>query len=457
MPGMTITEKVLARAAGHESVRPGDLVMVRVDLAMGNDVTAPVSIKRFKELGIERVWDPSKIALVPSHFVPAKDIASAGLMMSMRGFAREQGIEHFFELGRGGIEHILLPQEALALPGMVIIGADSHSCTYGAVGAFSTGVGSTDLAAVFATGEIWLRVPESVRFVYEGRPGPWVIGKDLILSVIGQVGDDGCAYQAMEHTGPALAHLSQDSRFTLANMAIEAGAKSGIIAPDEVTLDYVRARQAATGRVREFPVDASDPDAEYAATHTIDVSALEPQVSLPSLPSKAEPVSQAERVAVDQVFIGSCTNAKIEDLRIAAHILRGRTADPRVRLMVIPATQEIWKQANEEGLLQIFAAAGATVSTPTCGACLGGHMGVLGPGEVCVSTSNRNYVGRMGHREAKVFLASPAVAAATAVLGRLAHPDEVGVEPPDMALMSRGPGAPLVAAGTAVAEGGAAR
>ena len=289
----------------------------------------------------------------------------------------------------------------------------------------TTGVGSTDLAAVLATGRIWLRIPESVKFVYEGVPGPWVVGKDLILHVISRVGDDGCAYQAMEHTGPALQHLSQDSRFTLTNMAIEAGAKSGIIPPDEVTLAYVKARQEITGRHSHYDVYESDPDATYAAEHT-----MEPQISLPSLPSKAQPVSTAERVAVDQVFIGSCTNAKIEDLRIAAHILRGRRADPRVRLMVIPATQEIWLQANDEGLLQTFAEAGATVSTPTCGACLGGHMGVLGPGEVCVSTSNRNYVGRMGHRDARVYLANPAVAAATAVMGRIAHPDEMGVEPP---------------------------
>ncbi|HXF56563.1 MAG TPA: 3-isopropylmalate dehydratase large subunit [Actinomycetota bacterium] len=430
MSGLTITEKILARAAGADVVRPGEIVMARVDLAMGNDVTAPVAIARFRELGVERVWDPSKVALVPSHFVPAKDIASARLGMTMREFAREQGIEHYFELGRGGIEHILLPEQALALPGMVIIGADSHSCTYGAVGAFSTGVGSTDLAAVLATGKIWLRVPDSVKFVYEGRPGPWVVGKDLILHVISQVGDDGCAYQAMEHTGPALRYLSMDSRFTLTNMAIEAGAKSGIIPPDEVTLAYVRSRQEATGRHLPFDVLASDPDAHYAAEHVIDVSALEPQVSLPSLPSLAQPVSTAERVRVDQVFIGSCTNAKLEDLRMAAHVLRGRRADPRVRLMVIPATQEIWLRANEEGLLQVFAEAGATVSTPTCGACLGGHMGVLGPGEVCVSTSNRNYVGRMGHPSARVYLVNPAVAAATAVLGRLAHPDELGVEPP---------------------------
>jgi 3-isopropylmalate/(R)-2-methylmalate dehydratase large subunit len=432
MSGQTITEKILARAAGVEIVRPGDLIMADVDLAMANDVTAPVAIARFRDLGIENVWDPSKVALVPSHFVPSKDIASAKLGMTMREFARQQGIEHFFELGRGGIEHILLPEQAVALPGMVIIGADSHSCTYGALGAFSAGVGSTDLAAVLATGQIWLRVPESVRFVYTGRPGPWVVGKDLILSVIARVGDDGCAYQAMEHTGPALQHLSMDSRFTLTNMAIEAGAKSGIIAPDDVTTEYVRTRQELTGRHGEFDVLASDPDAPYAAEHTIDVDALEPQVSLPSLPSLAQPVSSAEKVSVDQVFIGSCTNAKLEDLRIAAHILRGRKADARIRLMVIPATQEIWLRANEEGLLQVFAEAGATVSTPTCGPCLGGHMGVLGPDEVCVSTSNRNYVGRMGHRDAKVYLVNPAVAAATAITGRLTHPDEIGVEPPEL-------------------------
>ena len=429
MSGQTITEKILARAAGQGGVSPGDLIMADVDLAMGNDVTAPVAIKRFRELGLERVWDPSRVALVPSHFLPAKDIGSARLGTTMREFAREQGIENYFELGRGGIEHILLPEQAVALPGQVIIGADSHSCTYGGIGAFSTGVGSTDLAAVLATGKTWLRVPESVLFRYTGRPGPWVMGKDLILSVIARVGDDGCSYQAMEHAGPALAHLSQDARFTLTNMAIEAGAKSGIIAPDDVTLAYVKSRQEATGRHAHFDVYESDPDATYAAVHDIDVSSLEPQVALPSLPSQSQPISTVEPVPVDQVFIGSCTNAKMEDLRVAAHVLRGRQADPAVRLMVIPATQEIWKQANAEGLLQLFAEAGATVSTPTCGPCLGGHMGVLGADEVCVSTSNRNYVGRMGHREAKVYLANPAIAAATAVLGRLGHPSELDVEP----------------------------
>lgn len=434
MSGLTITEKILARAAGVEGVRPGDVIMARVDLAMANDITAPPAIRRFRELELDSVWDPSRVALVPSHFAPAKDIASAVMVSEMRKFAREQGIEHFFELGRGGIEHILLPEQALALPGMVIIGADSHSCTYGALGCFSTGVGSTDLAAVLATGQIWLRVPETARFVYEGSPGPWVIGKDLILSVIARIGDDGADYRAMEHTGPALRHLSMDSRFTLTNMAIEAGAKSGILEPDEITLGYVRERQEATGRTAEFDVYRSDPDAEVAEELRVDVSALEPQVALPSLPSLSRPVSEVERVPVDQVFIGSCTNAKIEDLRMAAHLLRGRKAAPTVRLVVIPATQEIWLQAEAEGLLRVFAEAGGTVSTPTCGPCLGGHMSVLGPDEVCLSTSNRNYVGRMGHRSAKVYLANPAVAAATAVVGRIAHPDELGTEPPEFLL-----------------------
>ena len=434
MAGMTITEKILARAGGQEVAKPGDFLMADVDLAMANDVTGPVAFERFQELGLDRVWDPSKVALVLSHFLPAKDIASARLGMSMRAFAAEHDIEGYFELGRGGIEHILLPEQAWALPGMVIIGADSHSCTYGAVGAFSTGVGSTDLAAVLATGKIWLMVPESVKIIYTGRPGPWVVGKDLILAVIGMVGDEGCSYQAMEHTGPGLKHLSQDSRSTLCNMAIEAGGKSGIIAPDEITLGYVRERQRMTGRIRPFETLASDPDATYAAEYTLNVDDLEPQVSMPSLPSRATAVSTVEGVRVDQAFIGSCTNGKLEDLRLAAHILKGRQVDPKVRLMVIPATQEIWLQANREGLLQIFAEAGATVSTPTCGACLGAHMGVLGPGEVCVSTSNRNYVGRMGHREAQVYLANPAVAAASAVTGYITHPHALGIEAPKIAV-----------------------
>jgi 3-isopropylmalate/(R)-2-methylmalate dehydratase large subunit len=429
--GHTITEKILAAHAGRDSVRPGEIVMCRVDLAMANDVTAPPAVDAFKRMGVEGVWDRSKVALVASHFVPAKDIASATLMSRMRNFAVEQDIEHFFEIGRGGIEHILLPEEALALPGDVIIGADSHSCTYGALGCFSTGVGSTDLAGVLALGEIWLRVPESLRISYTGRPGPWIVGKDLILSVIARIGDDGARYMAMEHTGEGLRHLSMESRLTLTNMAIEAGAKSGIVVPDELTLDYVSRRQEETGRARDPVVFNSDVDAEYASTLDVDVAALEPMVARPSLPSRSVPVDEVEPVPVNQVFIGSCTNARIEDLRLAAHVLGDESIDPRVRLMVIPATQRVWKQANAEGLLELFAQAGASVSTPTCGACLGAHMGVLGPGEVCVSTSNRNYVGRMGDPTAQVYLANPAVAMAAAIAGEIVHPEAVRSQPPE--------------------------
>ncbi|CAN5659629.1 3-isopropylmalate dehydratase large subunit [soil metagenome] len=423
--GRTITEKIIAAHAGRDEVTPGEIVMCRVDLAMANDVTAPAAIDSFRRMGAERVWDRRRVALVASHFVPAKDIASASLMSRMREFALEQDIEHFFEIGRGGIEHILLPEEALVLPGDVVIGADSHSCTYGALGCFSTGVGSTDLAAVLATGEIWLRVPESMKIIYEGRPRGWVMGKDLILSVIARIGDDGARYMAMEHTGDGLRHLSMDARLTLTNMAIEAGAKSGIVVPDAVTLDYVRRRQEDTGRFRSARVLESDVDATYAETLRVDVDVIEPMVARPSLPSRSVAVSEAERVRVDQVFIGSCTNARIEDLRVAAEVLGEERVASGVRLMVIPATQRVWRQANAEGLLERFAQAGASVSTPTCGACLGAHMGVLGPDEVCVSTSNRNYVGRMGDPTAKVYLTNPAVAMATAVAGELVHPDEV--------------------------------
>ena len=428
--GQTITEKILARHSDRDEVRPGDIIMCRVDLAMANDVTAPSAADAFARMGVPTVWDRSKIALVASHFAPAKDIASAKLMTRMRSFAIEHDIEHFFEVGRGGIEHILLPEEALTLPGDVVIGADSHSCTYGALGCFSTGVGSTDLGAVLATGEIWLRVPESLKIVYTGAPPPWIVGKDLILSVIGAIGDDGAHYMAMEHTGDTLDDLSMDSRLTLTNMAIEAGAKSGIIAPDETTADYVSLRQEATDRHREWPMLASDPDADYANEVHIDVPSLEPMVARPSLPSRAVPVGEIERVRVDQVFIGSCTNARVEDLRIAAHVLGDESIAPHVRLMVIPATQRVWQQANEEGLLDLFARAGASVSTPTCGACLGAHMGVLGPDEVCVSTSNRNYVGRMGHPTAQVYLANPAVAMASAITGTVTHPGDIRANAP---------------------------
>ncbi|MFN2389415.1 MAG: 3-isopropylmalate dehydratase large subunit [Actinomycetota bacterium] len=440
MSAHTITEKILARHARRAEVSPGEIVMCDVDLAMANDVTAPAAADAFHEMA-DQVWDRTKIALVASHFAPAKDIASAKLMTRMRRFALEQDIVHFFEAGKGGIEHILLPEEALVLPGQVVIGADSHSCTYGALGCFSTGVGSTDLAAVMATGQIWLRVPESMRISYRGRPGPWIVGKDLILTVIAEIGDDGAHYMAMEHTGDGLRHLSMDSRLTLTNMAIEAGAKSGIIAPDDVTRAYVEGRQADTGRRRPFEVLASDPGASYARTIEIDVSAIDPMVARPSLPSRAVPVSEVAGVKVDQVFLGSCTNARIEDLRLAAHVLGERAIASTVRMMVVPATQRVWRQANDEGLLDRFAAAGAAVSTPTCGACLGAHMGVLGPGEVCLSTSNRNYIGRMGDPTAQVYLANPAVAMATALAGEIVHPDAVAGAPdaaPERAVVAVG-------------------
>jgi 3-isopropylmalate/(R)-2-methylmalate dehydratase large subunit len=422
---MTITEKILARASGNTRVEPGQLIMAAADLAMANDITAPLAIDAFRKIGVTSVWDRDKVALVPSHFVPAKDIASASLSQRMREFAREQKITHYFEVGRSGIEHILLPEEALVAPGDVVIGADSHSCTYGALGCFSTGVGSTDLAGVLATGEIWLKVPESLRISYSGKPGRWVFGKDMILKVISDIGDDGALYMAMEHTGTTLPHLSIEGRLTLTNMAIEAGAKSGIVAPDDVTLDYVTARQKATGRERHFDVLASDPDATYAATLEVDVENLEPMVAEPALPSKSVPVSEIEGQEVDQVFIGSCTNARMEDLRVAAEILDGRRVDPSIRLIVIPATQDFYNQALREGLIQVFADAGAALSAATCGPCLGGYMGVLGPGERCLSTSNRNYRGRMGDPTADVWLANPAVAAATAVTGKITHPDSL--------------------------------
>ncbi|MEA2567545.1 MAG: 3-isopropylmalate/(R)-2-methylmalate dehydratase large subunit [Actinomycetota bacterium] len=424
--GSTITEKILARASGRERVRPGDLIMAKVSLAMANDITAPMAIDAFRKIGVPKVWDRDRIALVPSHFVPAKDIASASLGMRMRTFAREQEITHFYEVGRAGIEHILLPEDGLVAPGDVIIGADSHSCTYGALGCFSTGVGSTDLAGVLATGEIWLRVPETLRIVYSGEPGKWVVGKDMILKVISEIGDDGALYMAMEHSGDTIAHLSMESRLTLTNMAIEGGAKSGIVPPDDLTVAYVKHRQEIHGRERPFDTLVSDPDARFARTLEIDVAALEPMVAQPSLPSRAVPVSEVEGQEVDQVFIGSCTNARMEDLRTAAALLEGRKAHPSIRLIVIPATQDLYQQALHEGLIQIFADAGASVAAGVCGPCLGGYMGVLGPGERCLSTSNRNYRGRMGHRDADVWLANPAVAAATAITGRITHPENIG-------------------------------
>jgi len=418
--GMTITEKILADHAGKEFVEPGELINARLDLVLGNDITAPVAIKEFEKLGIDRVFDPDKVVLVPDHFTPNKDIKSAELAKTVREFAKRQGLTNYFEVGRMGIEHCLLPEQGLVLPGDVVIGADSHTCTYGALGAFATGVGSTDMAAGMATGEAWFKVPETIKFVYYGKLRPYVSGKDLILYTIGLIGVDGARYMAMEFTGETVRELSMDNRFTMANMAIEAGAKNGIFEPDDITLAYVEQRAK-----RPYKVYCSDPDAKYAQVIEIDVSKIEPQVAFPHLPENTRPISQVGDIKIDQVVIGSCTNGRLEDLRIAASILKGKKVHPDVRLIVIPGTQEIYLQALREGLVEAIVEAGGAFSTPTCGPCLGGHMGILAKGERAVSTTNRNFVGRMGHPESEVYLASPAVAAASAILGRIAGPEEV--------------------------------
>ena len=419
--GQTIAEKILARAAGKKEVFPGDLINAQIDLALGNDITAPVAINEFKKTGVEKVFDKERIALIPDHFTPNKDIQSAEQVKLMRDFARRQEIVHYYEVGRMGIEHALLPELGLVLPGEVVIGADSHTCTYGALGAFATGVGSTDLAAVMATGELWFKVPPTIRIVYHGNLPPWVGGKDLILDTIGKLGVDGARYAALEFSGPAISKLGMDARLTISNMAIEAGAKAGLISPDEVTRKYLQDRA-----VRPYNVVLGDDDAPVAEEYNWDVEGLEPQVSLPFSPANAQPVSSVAGTEIDQVVIGSCTNGRIEDLRQAAALLKGRKVHPRVRLLIIPATQAIYLQAMREGLLEIFAAAEAAVSTPTCGPCLGGHMGILAAGEVAVATTNRNFVGRMGHPESRVYLAGPAVAAASAVSGVITHPGDIG-------------------------------
>jgi 3-isopropylmalate/(R)-2-methylmalate dehydratase large subunit len=414
----TITEKILAAHAGRESVAPGELVTAQIDMALANDITAPIAIELFEKSQTASVFDPEKIALVPDHFVPNKDIRSATQVQIMREFAKKHGIKHFFELGRMGIEHVLLPEQGLVLPGEVVIGADSHTCTYGALGAFATGLGSTDIAAAMITGEVWFKVPESMKLTYQGQRQAWVTGKDLILYTIGDIGVDGAQYKAMEFVGEAIEALSMSDRMTMANMAIEAGAKSGIMAPDQVTLDYVTARAN-----RPFQSHHSDPDAIYEQERVYDVSGIEPQVAFPHLPENTRPVSEVGTVPIDQAVIGSCTNGRIEDLRLAAEVLKGRAIAKHVRLIVIPATPSVYRQALAEGLLDIFLAAQGIVSPPTCGPCLGGFMGILGPGERAVATTNRNFVGRMGHTTSEVYLANPAVAAASAVLGRIGSPE----------------------------------
>ncbi|MBP6963238.1 MAG: 3-isopropylmalate dehydratase large subunit [Armatimonadetes bacterium] len=420
--GQTITQKILAAHCDKTGVEPGELITAKLDLVLANDITAPIAIREFGEIGVDCVFDREKIALVPDHSTPAKDIKSAEQVKVMRDFATKYGITNFFEIGRVGIEHTLLPDEGLVLPGNAVIGADSHTCTYGAIGAFSTGVGSTDVASAMALGECWFKVPETIKFVYYGGLNRWVGGKDLILYTIGKIGVDGALYCSMEFAGEVVDELPMADRFTMCNMAIEAGGKNGIIAPDELTLAYVNQRAK-----REFKCYASDPDAKYKQVVEIDCSKLEPQVSFPHLPENARPVSEVGDIPIDQSVIGSCTNGRIEDLRIAAEVLKGRKVHPNVRLILFPATQEIWTRAMHEGLFDIFVEAGAAVSTPTCGPCLGGHMGCLAEGERAIATTNRNFVGRMGHPKSEVYLSSPAVAAASAVLGRIGGPGELGM------------------------------
>jgi 3-isopropylmalate/(R)-2-methylmalate dehydratase large subunit len=415
-----MTQKILADHAGLKSVKPGELIKAKLDLVLGNDITTPVAIKEFRRIGQDFVFDINKIAIVPDHFTPNKDIKSAEQVKFTREFAKEMKIVNFFEVGQMGIEHALLPEKGLVVPGDLVIGADSHTCTYGALGAFSTGIGSTDMAAGMATGEAWFKVPEAMKFVLTGKMTKWVSGKDIILHIIGMIGVDGALYKSMEFSGDGIANLSIDDRFTMANMAIEAGAKNGIFPVDEKTLEYVKEHAK-----REFKVYKADEDAEYSDTFNIDLSQIKPTVSFPSLPDNTRTIDNVGNIEIDQVVIGSCTNGRIEDLRIAASILKDRKVNESVRCIIIPATQKIWKQAMNEGLFDIFVDSGAAVSTPTCGPCLGGHMGILAKGERCVSTTNRNFVGRMGHPESEVYLASPAIAAASAIKGRIASPEEL--------------------------------
>lgn len=427
--GQTITEKILAAHCQKKAVSPGEFINARVDFCLGNDITAPIAIKELEKVGIKKVWNKNRIALVPDHFTPNKDLASAQQCKMLAEFARKHNIKYYFEQGRVGVEHALLPEQGLVGPGDLVIGADSHTCTYGALGAFSTGVGSTDLAAVMATGYCWFKVPESIKFIYKGKMSKWVGGKDLILFTIGKIGVDGALYMAMEFTGPVIKKLPMDDRFAMCNMAIEAGGKSGIIEPDGIARDYerfvLRTSYFVHRRKKKTVYYKSDRVAKYAKTYEWDVSGLEPQVACPHLPSNVKPVSGLKKVSIDQSVIGSCTNGRISDLRIAAKILKGKKANSRVRLIVIPATQQIYLQAMKEGLLEIFIKADVAVETPTCGPCLGGHAGILAEGEVAIATTNRNFVGRMGHPKSFVYLSNPAVAAASAIKGRITHPDEV--------------------------------
>ncbi len=419
---MTIAEQILAAHCGREVVQPGELISARVDLVMANDITAPIAIHEFRRIGVSHVFDPRRIVLVADHFVPNKDIQSAEQVKLMREFAREFGIAHYYDVGEMGIEHVLLPEKGLVLPGDLAIGADSHTCTYGALGAFATGMGSTDIAAAMATGDIWMKVPATIKLVYHGRARRWVGGKDFILQAIGDIGVDGATYMAMEFHGEAIGLLPIDGRFTMANMAIEAGAKAGLFMVDAKTRAYVDVRAT-----RPYRAYAPHADAQYERVIEYDATNIEPMVAFPHLPSNARPVSQAGQIPIDQAVIGSCTNGRWEDLVLAAQVLKGRQVHRDVRCLIIPGSQEIFRRMAHEGLMELFVDAGAVVSTPTCGPCLGGYMGVLAAGERCVSTTNRNFVGRMGHTQSEVYLANPAVAASSAVLGRIAGPAELGM------------------------------
>jgi len=416
---VTITEKILAAHAGKDKVSAGELINAKLDVILANDITAPISINEFKKIGAKDVFDKDKIALIPDHFAPQKDIKAAEQCKMLREFSREHDLSLYFEVGRMGVEHALLPEQGIVLPGDLVIGADSHTCTYGALGAFSTGVGSTDVASAMATGECWFKVPESMKFVYYGKLNKWVSGKDLILHTIGDIGVDGALYRAMEIEGETISSLPMSGRLTMCNMAIEAGGKNGIIVPDDITEEYVKNRAK-----REYKFYTSDSDAEYVDVREYDCSKIEPTVSCPHLPSNTKPASELSNVTIDQVVVGSCTNGRIEDMREAAEIIKGKKVNPNTRMIVIPATQEIYLQAMKEGLAEIFVKADAVFSTPTCGPCLGGHMGILAKGETAIATTNRNFVGRMGDPGSEVYLSNPAVAAASAILGRIALPEE---------------------------------
>ncbi len=419
--GMTLAEKILAAHSDRKEVSPGDLINCRVDLVMANDITAPIAIEQFRKLGVPDVFDKERVVFIPSHFVPARDVPSAEQCKIMRDFARETGIV-YYEQGQAGIDHIIVPWKGHVVPGDVYCGADSHTPTSGALGAFATGMGSTDIAVAMATGEIWMKVPATLRFIYHGKMGRWTRSKDLILQTIGRIGTDGATYMAMQFEGEAIGEMSIDSRFTMTNMVAEAGGKTGLMLVDEVTLEYVRPRAK-----RPWTVYEPDPDAAYGGTYEFDVSEIEPTVALPFSPGNVKTISElaGEDIEIDQVFIGSCTNGRMEDLREAAEIMRGRTVAPWVRCIVIPATQDIFLEALKEGLIEVFTESGCQVSAATCGPCLGGHYGVLAEGERCVSTSNRNFPGRMGHPKSETFLVGPPLAAAAAVAGRIVHPEEV--------------------------------